>query len=162
MIKINILCLGKLSEKYLVDMENEYLKRLSSMYSINIIELSDERLGQSMSIKDKELIKEKEAKKLLDKLSKLSKSFVIVLDELGTELDSISLSKKINEISLNTSSDITFVIGGSLGLATCVKERANLILSFSKLTFPHQLIRVFLLEQLFRSYKISNNQKYHH
>ena len=98
----------------------------------------------------------------LQKLNNLNNSFNFVLDEYGKEFTSIELSEKISKIATEGNSTITFVIGGSLGLSKQVKESANVLLSFSKLTFPHQMIRIFLLEQIFRAFKINNNETYHH
>lgn len=163
MIKINIICVGKLSEDYLKDMQKEYLKRLSKMYKVEITELADEKLPLNMSENDALIIKEKESNKIIDKLSKLPKSYIIVLDEYGKEYTSHELANKIQDITLNTSSEISFIIGGSLGLSDKLKATiGNEVISFSRLTFLHGHIRMFLLEQLFRIYKITNKQKYHH
>lgn len=148
---IKIICVGKIKEKYYIDAVNEYLKRLSKYTKIDLIEVKDEDFDIS-----KTLLKEKESiNKYID-----DKDYVITLEIEGEELDSISLSKKIDNIQLNNP-NITFVIGGSYGLHEDIKKRSNYKLSFSKLTFPHQLFRVILLEQLYRSYKIINNETYH-
>ena len=131
---IKIICVGKIKEKYYIDAINEYLKRLSKYTKIDLIEVKDEDFDD--------------------------KDYVITLEIEGEELDSISLSKKIENIQLNNP-NITFIIGGSYGLHEDIKKRSNYKLSFSKLTFPHQLFRVILLEQLYRSYKIINNETYH-
>ena len=148
---IKIICVGKIKEKYYIDAVNEYLKRLSKYTKIDLIEVKDEDFDIS-----KTLLKEKESiNKYID-----DKDYVITLEIEGEELDSISLSKKINSIQLNNP-NITFIIGGSYGLHEDIKKRSNYKLSFSKLTFPHQLFRVILLEQIYRSYKIINNETYH-
>ena len=148
---IKIICVGKIKEKYYIDAVNEYLKRLSKYTKIDLIEVKDEDFDIS-----KTLLKEKESiYKYID-----DKDYVITLEIEGEELDSISLSKKINSIQLNNP-NITFIIGGSYGLHEDIKKRSNYKLSFSKLTFPHQLFRVILLEQIYRSYKIINNETYH-
>lgn len=162
MINIKIICLGKIKEKYLSDAINEYTKRLSKFCKLEIIELPDEKLPTSNSTSLLDEVKEKEAKLILNKLDKNKSDYVICLDETGTELTSKQLASKIDNIVTNLSSSITFVIGGSLGLSNAVKAKADFCLSFSKLTFPHQLFRVFVLEQLFRSFKILNNEQYHH
>lgn len=162
MINIKIICLGKIKEKYLNDAINEYKKRLSKFCKLEIIELADEKLPTTNSLSLLNEVKEKEAKLILSKLDKCKSDYVICLDELGTELTSKQLATKIDYISTNLSSSITFVIGGSLGLSDTVKSKADFCLSFSKLTFPHQLFRVFVLEQLFRCFKILNNEQYHH
>ena len=148
---IKIITVGKIKEKYFTDAVNEYLKRLSKYTKIDLIEVKDEDFDIS-----KTLLKEKESiLKYID-----DKDYVITLEIKGNELDSVSLSKKLNDIKLNNS-NITFIIGGSYGLHEDIKKRSNYALSFSKMTFPHQLFRVILLEQLYRSYKIINNETYH-
>ena len=148
---IKIITVGKIKEKYFTDAVNEYLKRLSKYTKIDLIEVKDEDFDIS-----KTLLKEKESiLKYID-----DKDYVITLEIEGNELDSVSLSKKLNDIKLNNS-NITFIIGGSYGLHEDIKKRSNYALSFSKMTFPHQLFRVILLEQLYRSYKIINNETYH-
>lgn len=162
MINIRIICLGKLKEKYLKEAVSEYTKRLSKFCKLEIIELPDEQLPTSTSESLINEVKDKEAKLILNKLEKYKSDYVICLDEHGFELSSEQLATRIDNIITNISSSITFVIGGSLGLSNLIKEKANYVLSFSKLTFPHQLFRVFVLEQLFRCFKILNNQQYHH
>ena len=148
---IKIITVGKIKEKYFTDAVNEYLKRLSKYTKINLIEVKDEDFDIS-----KTLLKEKESiMKHID-----DKDYVITLEIEGNELDSVSLSKKLEDIQ-NNNSNITFIIGGSYGLHEDIKKRSNYKLSFSRLTFPHQLFRVILLEQLYRSFKISNNESYH-
>ena len=148
---IKIITVGKIKEKYYTDAVNEYLKRLSKYTKIELIEVKDEDFDIS-----KTLLKEKESiLKYID-----DKDYVITLEIEGNELDSVSLSKKINDIQ-NIYSNITFIIGGSYGLHEDIKKISNYPLSFSKMTFPHQLFRVILLEQLYRSYKIINNETYH-
>ncbi len=162
MINIKIICLGKIKEKYLDDAIKEYTKRLSKYCRLEIIELPDEKLPTSNSQALNNEVKEKEAKLILNKLEKMKSDYIICLDETGKQLSSKELSEKIRYISTNISGSITFIIGGSLGLSETIKSKANYILSFSKLTFPHQLFRVFVLEQLFRCFKILNNEQYHH
>jgi len=162
MINIRLICLGKIKEKYLNDAISEYMKRLSKFCKLEIIELPDEKLPTSNSISLLNEVKEKEANIILSKLEKYKSDYVICLDETGIELSSEKLASKIENIATNQSSSISFIIGGSLGLANKIKNKANYILSFSKLTFPHQLFRVFVLEQLFRCFKILNNEQYHH
>lgn len=146
---IKIICVGKIKEEFFKDAIKEYLKRLSKYTKIDIIELNDENNGD---------ILKKEADSILKNINE--KDYVITLEIDGKELNSLELSKKIDE-TLMMNSNITFVIGGSLGLDNLVKERSNYKLSFSKLTFPHQLFRIFLLEQIYRSFKIINNETYH-
>ena len=162
MINVKIVCLGKIKEKYLDDAIKEYTKRLSKYCRLEIIELPDEKLPTSNSQALNNEVKEKEAKLILNKLEKTKSDYIICLDETGKQLSSKELSEKISYISTNISGSITFIIGGSLGLSETIKSKANYLLSFSKLTFPHQLFRVFVLEQLFRCFKILNNEQYHH
>ena len=149
---IKIITVGSLKEKYLKDAQKEYIKRLKKYTNIEIIELKDE------SFNDDKKTKEVEGNKILKNIKE--KDYVITLEIEGQELDSVELANKIDNIYL-THSDIAFIIGGSLGLSEKVKEKSNYKLSFSKLTFPHQLFRVILLEQIYRSYKINNNESYH-
>ncbi len=149
---IKIICVGKIKEKYLIDAINEYKKRLSKYTKLDIIEVND------IDNPSKDIILEKE-KNLIEKYID-SKDFVITLEIEGNMLNSVELAKKINN-TFNTHSTITFIIGGSYGLHEAIKERSNYKLSFSKLTFPHQLFRVNLLEQIYRSFKINNNEAYH-
>jgi len=149
---IKIICVGKIKEKYLVEAIEEYKKRLSKYTKLEIIEVSD---IDNPSI-DIVLNKEKE---LIQKYIE-DKDYVITLEIEGNMLSSEELAKKIDSI-FNTNSNITFIIGGSYGLHNDIKNRSNYKLSFSKLTFPHQLFRVNLLEQIYRTFKINNNESYH-
>ena len=159
MIHLNIICVGKLKEKYLKDAIDEYSKRLGKYCVLKIIELQDESLPSKINESIIEDIKNKECKKILENIK--STSYVIALDLKGKQHTSEEFSRKIEEISVRGFSDITFIIGGTLGLTDEILNRANELISFSKMTFPHQLIRVFLLEQIFRGFKISNNETYH-
>lgn len=149
---IKIICVGKIKEKYLKEAIEEYKKRLSKYTKLEIIEVSDiDNSSIEISLlKEKELIE-----KYID-----SKDFVITLEIEGNMLSSVEFAKKLDSI-FNTSSNITFIIGGSNGLHQDIKSRSNYKLSFSKLTFPHQLFRVNLLEQIYRTFKINNNESYH-
>ena len=149
---IKIICVGKIKEAYLKEAIEEYKKRLSKYTKLEIIELQD------INNNNINIILEKEKELILNKISE--KDYVITLEIEGKELSSIELSNKIDNI-LITNSNITFIIGGSYGLHEEIKLRSNFKLSFSKLTFPHQLFRVMLLEQIYRSYKILNNESYH-
>ena len=146
---IKIICVGKIKEQFFKEAINEYLKRLNKYTKIEIIELNDENNGD---------ILKKESESILKNIN--DKDYVITLEIEGKEINSLELSKKIDE-TLIINSNIVFVIGGSLGLDDKVKERSNYKLSFSKLTFPHQLFRIILLEQIYRSFKIINNESYH-
>lgn len=158
MLHINIICVGKLKEKYLKDAIDEYSKRLSKYCSLNIIELLDEKIPNTNSEKLFQEIKNKECEKISSHIKK--DSYVIALDLTGKQYSSEEFSKKLDNISLNYS-NITIIIGGSLGMTEQFLSTVNEKICFSKMTFPHQLIRVFLLEQLFRAFKISNNETYH-
>ena len=149
---IKIICVGKIKEKFYKDAIEEYKKRLTKYTKLQIIEVED------INNNNEEIIKQKESELILKHINE--KDYVITLEIEGNELNSVELSKKIQELEL-TNSNIVFIIGGSYGLDNKIKEKSNYILSFSKLTFPHQLFRVILLEQIYRSYKIKNNESYH-
>ena len=159
MLNINIVCVGKIKENYLKDAISEYSKRLSKFCNLNIIELQDEKLPNKLNDSIINEIKNKECSKMLQAIKK--DSYIICLDLKGKEFSSEDFSKKIENIALNFNSSITFVIGGTLGLNEEILSLSSEKICFSKMTFPHQLIRVFLLEQLFRAFKISNNETYH-
>lgn len=159
MLLINIVCVGKVKEDYLKSAILEYSKRLSKYCNLNFIEISDEKLPSKLNDSIINDIKNKECFRILEHVKK--DSYVISLDLAGREFSSVDFSKKIDDISLNFNSSITFIIGGTLGLTNDVLNISNEKLCFSKMTFPHQLIRVFLLEQLFRAFKISKNETYH-
>jgi len=159
MLSINIICVGKIKEDYLKNAITEYSKRLSKYCNLTITELPDEKLPNKLNASIISDIKQKECTKILEHIKK--DSYVICLDLKGKELSSEDFSKKIEDIALNFNSTITFIIGGTLGLTDDVLKHSHEKLCFSKMTFPHQLIRVFLLEQLFRAFKISNNETYH-
>ena len=162
MINIKIISVGKIKDKNLSELINEYKKRISKYAKIDIIEVEDEKFSTNLSNADIEIIKEKESNRVLNKLEKLNKSYIIALDLNGANLSSIEFSQKIDNIVTNGFSTIVFLIGGSLGMSDKLIELSNYKLRFSSLTFPHQLIRLFLLEQIFRAFKISNNETYHH
>lgn len=157
-MKINIIAVGKVREKYFTDAIAEYSKRLSRFTKLNIIEVPDEKIPENASAKESEQIKNKEGSKILSRIPQ--NSFVISLCIEGKELSSEDLAQKIGSISM-TCPDITFVIGGSLGLSDEVKKKSALPLSFGRMTLPHQLMRVVLLEQIYRAFKINNNENYH-
>jgi len=159
MLNIHIICVGKIKENYLKDAISEYSKRLSKFCNLNIIEFADEKLPNKLNDSIISEIKNKECNKMMQAIKK--DSYTICLDLKGKEFSSEAFSKKIEDIALNFNSSITFVIGGTLGLNEEILSLSNEKICFSKMTFPHQLIRVFLLEQLFRSFKISNNETYH-
>jgi len=154
-MKINVICVGNIKEKYFLDAISEYLKRLSRYHQVEIIELPEERMPKNYSIGDIEKVKEKECLAIENKL----KGYVIALDERGEQFKSTEMADKLTKLALSHSV-ISFVIGGSWGLTDNLRKKANLILSFSKFTFPHQLMRVVLLEQLYRVTTIMNNVPY--
>jgi 23S rRNA (pseudouridine1915-N3)-methyltransferase len=159
MLSIEIICVGKLKENYLKDAIAEYTKRLSKYCHIQITQLQDEKLPNKLNESVIEEIKQKESNKILEHIRK--DSYVICLDLSGKQFTSEEFSSKIDNIGLNYNSSITFIIGGTLGLTNEVLSCANEKICFSKMTFPHQLIRVFLLEQIFRAFKISKGETYH-
>lgn len=159
MLNIHIVCVGKLKESYLKEAVLEYSKRLSKYCNLNITELSDEKLPNKLNPSIISDIKAKECNHIMEQIKK--DSFVFCLDLTGKQFGSEDFSKKLDNIALNLNSSITFVIGGTLGLNEQVLALAHEKISFSKMTFPHQLIRVFLLEQLFRAFKISKGETYH-
>ena len=159
MLHINIICVGKIKENYIKDAIKEYSKRLSKYCILNITELNDKPLLDKINSSIENQIKDAES---LDIISHIKKdSYKICLDLSGKEYSSEEFAEHINSIQQNYSS-ITFVIGGSLGMNDELKSSCNEKVRFSKMTFPHQLFRIFLLEQLFRTFKINNNEKYHH
>lgn len=158
MLTINVICIGKLKEQFFKEAVNEYSKRLSKYCKLEITELADEKIPNNPSEKQIQDIKEKECKNIISHIKK--ESYIISLDLTGKQLSSEELSETIDNLSLSTS-HITFIIGGSLGLTKEILNNSNTILSFSKMTFPHQLIRIFLLEQIYRAFKITNGETYH-
>lgn len=159
MLEINIVCSGKIKENYLKDAILEYSKRLSKYCNLKILEIQDEKVPDKINENIAEKIKDIEAEKMLKFIKK--DSYVIALDLTGKEFTSEEFSKKIDDIALNFNSSITFVIGGTLGIGKEILNISKEKICFSKMTFPHQLIRVFLLEQIFRGFKISNGETYH-
>ena len=162
MINIKLICVGKIKEKSLKELCDEYIKRLSKYAKIEIIEVDDEKLPANASKADYEKIKELESKKIKEKIDKIGKCTLFFLDLNGKEYSSEDFSKKIETLSTYGTSTLVFVIGGSLGMSKELLNISQNKICFSKMTFPHQLIRVFLLEQIFRAFKIQNNETYHH
>ncbi len=158
-MNITLLCVGKLKEKYYKDAVAEYSKRISRFIKLKTIELPDEPISDKASLKEMENIKSIEGKKILNKVS--DDAFLITLVIEGKQLTSEQLASKLDSLPTYGNSKIVFVIGGSLGLSDEVKKRSNMQISLSLMTFPHQLARVVLLEQIFRSLKINNNEAYH-
>ena len=158
-MNITVICLGKLKEKYLSDAVKEYSKRISAYGKLDIIELNPVKLPENPSETEIKTALEKEAIEIIKKTPQ--NTFIIPLCVEGELLSSEGLANKFNKISLSGKSNIVFIIGSSYGLADIIKEQAHLRLSFSKMTFPHQLMRVMLLEQIYRAFQINNNGKYH-
>ena len=157
-MKITIISVGKIKEKYLNDAINEYEKRISKFAKVDNIILPDEATPDNASKAMETQIIDTESKRIIKAIPK--NSYVVVLDIKGEEIDSVTFSKKIDEF-FSKSSNITFIIGGSLGLSNELKSMANYRLSFSPMTFPHMLMKVILLEQIYRAFKILNNETYH-
>jgi 23S rRNA (pseudouridine1915-N3)-methyltransferase len=157
-MKIKIISVGKIKEKYLLEGIKEYAKRLSKYCKLEMIEVSDEKAPENLSEAEKERIKDLEGEKVLNKISS---EYVIALAIEGKQLDSIDFSEMFNQIFTYKNSDISFVIGGSMGLSKDVYNRADMEISFSKMTFPHQLMKLILLEQIYRAFRINNNEPYH-
>lgn len=158
-MNIKIITVGKLKEKYLKQGIAEYAKRLGSYCKMEIIEVNDEKAPENLSDKEMELVKEKEGERILAKIS--DQSYVFALAINGKQYDSVEFAKKIERLGVTGKSDITFVIGGSLGLSEQVLKRANEQISFGKLTFPHQLMRLVLVEQVYRAFRIIHGHAYH-
>lgn len=158
-MKISVLCVGKIKEKYFTAGIAEYEKRLSRYCKLEIIEVADEKTLYQASENEEKMIKAKEG----ERLSKYIKddSYVIALAIEGKQLDSVEFSKKIEQLGINGVSHIVFLIGGSLGLDQDLLKRADMKLSFSKMTFPHQMMRMVLLEQVYRGYRIMKGEPYH-
>jgi len=158
-MNISVICIGKLKEKYWTDAIQEYGKRLSKYCSLTINELKEEKLPDNPSKAEEINVKEAEGKNILKQIK--SNTYVIALEIQGKELTSEALAEKMQTLAIDGKSDVAFIIGGSLGLSDEVLARADFRLSFSKMTFPHQMMRVILLEQIYRSFKIIKNETYH-
>lgn len=158
-LKITILTVGKIKEKYLKDAVAEYTKRLSRYCRLEIIEVIDEKTPDNASAAVEEMIRQKEAERLMKYIR--DDAFVITLEINGNMLDSVSFAQKIEQLAINGKSHLIFVIGGSIGLGSEILKRSDFALSFSSMTFPHQLMRVILLEQIYRGYRIIEGAPYH-
>lgn len=158
-MKITVVCVGKVREKYLKDAIEEYIKRISRFCVVDIVEVTDYEIPDKTNESIEEKIKEKEGEEILKKIK--AGSVTIALDIRGQMLDSCELAKKMDSYFLSGNSHISFIIGGSIGLGKNVLDKVNYRLSFSRMTFPHQLMRVILLEQVYRCMKISHGETYH-
>lgn len=158
-MKVTILCVGKIKEKYFNMGIEEYTKRLSRYCKLEIIEVADEKTPDNASDAEELQIKKKEGERILKHIK--DGAYVITLAIQGKELTSVELADKIENLGVSSESHIIFIIGGSLGLDEEVLKRADYSLSFSKMTFPHQMMRMILLEQIYRAYRIIHNQPYH-
>ena len=159
MFHITILAVGRLKEKYLTEGAAEYMKRLSAYARVEVEEVKDESTSDNMSPSEAEKVKKKEGARLLKRLRQ--ETYLIALDLRGRMYTSEEMAGVFGKLALEGKGDITFAIGGSLGLPQTVLDKADLRLSFSSLTFPHQLIRIILLEQIYRCFKISRGEPYH-
>ncbi len=159
MLQIDILCVGKLKEKYLSDAVADYAKRLGRYCRLNIIEVPDEAAPERASEAQQEQIKQKEGARLLSRLD--DRTYAVVLAIEGTSLDSPQIASFLSERALYGDSHLAFIIGGSLGLSSEVYKRANARWSFSRLTFPHGIVRLLLAEQIYRGFRILSNEPYH-
>ncbi len=159
MLNITIIAIGKLKEQYLRDASSEYQKRLSTLCKLNIIELNPEKLSDNPSAKEIENALNNEAKKIIEKIPKGAKVYSMCIE--GKQRTSEELSKEIDSLAVEGASNIVFIIGGSFGLSDEVKALSSFRLSMSKMTFPHQIARIMLLEQIYRAMQISLGTKYH-
>ncbi|MDV2581559.1 23S rRNA (pseudouridine(1915)-N(3))-methyltransferase RlmH [Alkalibacillus haloalkaliphilus] len=158
-MNITIVSVGKLKEKYLKQGIDEYMKRLSKYAKVKIEEVPDEQAPDNMSEAEEEGVKNKEGEKILTKIS--TDTYVITLEIEGKQLTSEAFAKKMDDLATYGKSKIAFVIGGSLGLSDEVKQRSDYAISFSKMTYPHQLMRLILLEQVYRGFRINRGEPYH-
>ncbi len=158
-MKISIICVGKLKEKYWNLAIDEYSKRLSKYIKLEIIEVPDEKAPETMSLAEEEIVKKKEGERILKNIKDDAYCVALAID--GKNFSSEELADFVEKTTLRGISHIVFIIGGSLGLSKEVMNRANYYLSFSKMTFPHQMMRVILLEQIYRAIKINRNEPYH-
>lgn len=158
MLTIKLVVVGKLKEKFHKDEINEYLKRLSRYSKVNIIEVEEEKIKDNSSLKENEIILTKEGNNVLKQIKE--NEFVFLLDLHGKEISSEEFAAKINKLSLDYST-VTFVIGGSLGVSEDLRKRSNFKLKLSPMTFTHQMTRIIILEQIYRAFKINNNEVYH-
>ncbi|MFC4558400.1 23S rRNA (pseudouridine(1915)-N(3))-methyltransferase RlmH [Virgibacillus kekensis] len=158
-MNITIIAVGKLKEKYLKQGIQEYLKRLSTYAKVQIVEVADEKAPENMSDAEMDEVKQKEGERILSNIKQ--DTYVVTLEINGKMLSSEQLAAKMNELATYGKSKVAFVIGGSLGISEVVQNRSDLALSFSKMTFPHQVMRLILLEQVYRGFRINRGEPYH-
>ncbi|GAA1382083.1 23S rRNA (pseudouridine(1915)-N(3))-methyltransferase RlmH [Peribacillus frigoritolerans] len=158
-MKITIITVGKLKEKYLKQGIAEYTKRLSAYANIELVEVPDEKAPENLSTADMDIVKQKEGERILAKVS--PDTYVITLEINGKQLTSEQLATHMDQLATYGKSKIAFIIGGSLGLGKEVLSRSDYALSFSKMTFPHQLMKLVLVEQIYRAFRINRNEPYH-
>ena len=158
-MKITIACVGKIKEKYLTAGIEEFSKRLTPFCKLETLAINEERMPDNPSPAEKQQVLERETQRLLAIIP--ANSYVILLDVIGKQLSSPDLAAKLDELALAGNSHITFVIGGAFGYTAALRKRADLALSYSKMTFTHQMIRLLLNEQIYRAFKISRGEKYH-
>lgn len=159
LMKITIISVGKLKEKYLKQGIAEYLKRLSAYAKVDIVEVADEKAPENMSEAEMEEVKRKEGERILSHVQQ--DTYVITLEINGKMISSEQLADKMDQLATYGKSKVAFVIGGSLGISEAVQKRSDYALSFSKMTFPHQLMRLVLLEQVYRGFRIIRGEPYH-
>ena len=158
-MKLTVVAVGKVKEKYLKQGMQEYIKRLGAYASVDVIEVADEKAPENLSEADMEEVKRKEGEKLLAKVP--ADAYVISLEIMGDMVTSEQFAAKLDKLAIHGKSKISFIIGGSLGLSEEVRQRSDYALSFSKMTFPHQLMRLILLEQIYRVFRINRGEPYH-
>ena len=158
-MNVKILCVGKIKEKFYRDAIDEYVKRLSKYCSVSVVEVPDEKTSENASDNEIAIVKDKEGERLLKHIS--DRDYVIALAILGKQMDSVAFSRFIEDLGIQGKSSLVFVIGGSLGLSDTILKRSDFQISFSKMTFPHQLMRVILSEQIYRAMRIMKNEPYH-
>lgn len=158
-MKITIACVGKIKEKYLTQGIEEFTKRLTPFCKLETLSINEEKMPDNPSPAEKEQVLDKETKRLIAIIPE--NSYVILLDVIGKQISSPELAEKIDALALAGTSHITFVIGGAFGYTDALRKKADFALSFSKMTFTHQMIRLLLVEQIYRAFKISRGEKYH-
>lgn len=158
-MRLTVITVGKVKESFYTDAAAEYIKRLSKYCTLSLIEVADEKAPEVLSEREMEQVKAREGERILSKIK--DTQHVITLEIGGKQLSSEGLSETLSHLGLSGQSDVVFVIGGSLGLSDTVCKRSNFALSFSKMTFPHQLMKVILLEQVYRAFRIARGEPYH-